>query len=135
MFVNKGKKAGSHGGSVSENNIKAFLGAGSEFEGRMAFNESMRLDGTFRGEISSQDTLIVGDKANLQAEVMVGSLIISGHFQGSIKAKISVELRAPAQVNGAIETPAISIEDGVIFNGTIKMNGRTETEESVKDVA
>ena len=135
MFANKDKKVVNRRGTVSENNIKAFLGAGSEFEGRMVFNESMRLDGAFRGEIASKDLLIVGDKANLQAEVMVGTLLVSGRFRGSIKAMVRVELRAPAQVDGDIEAPAISIEDGVIFNGTIKMTERIETEEGVKAAA
>ena len=135
MFARKEKNVVNRSGTVTENNIKAFLGAGSDFEGRMVFNESMLLDGTFRGEISSEDMLIVGGKANLQAEVMVGTLIISGCFQGNIKAKTRVELCAPAQVNGVIEAPAISIEDGVIFNGTIKMNGLDKTEEGEEAAA
>ena len=124
MFANKERitSVRRHAGS-GENDIKAFLGTGSEFEGRMVFNESMLINGTFRGEISSKDTLVVGDTANLHAEVTVGSLIITGHFQGNIKARTRVELRAPAHVSGDIETPSISIEDGVTFNGEIKMIG------------
>jgi cytoskeletal protein CcmA (bactofilin family) len=135
MFANKDKNIVNRRGTSPENKIKSFLGAGSVFEGRMVFIENMRLDGTFRGEIASDDILIVGDNANLQAEVMVGTLIISGCFQGNIKAKMRVELRAPAQVNGVIEAPAISIEDGVTFNGTLKMNGHVETEAHKKVAA
>ncbi len=124
MFANKERITNVRRTAGSgENDIKAFLGTGSEFEGRMVFNESMLINGTFRGEISSKDTLVVGDTANLQAEVTVGSLIITGHFQGNIKARTRVELRAPAHVSGDIETPSISIEDGVTFNGEIKMIG------------
>jgi len=124
MFANKERITNVRRNAGSgENDIKAFLGTGSEFEGRMVFNESMLINGTFRGEISSKDTLVVGDTANLQAEVTVGSLIITGHFQGNIKARTRVELRAPAHVSGDIETPSISIEDGVTFNGEIKMIG------------
>jgi cytoskeletal protein CcmA (bactofilin family) len=136
MFANKEKNTtGRRKSGSGENNIKAFLGVGSEFEGRMVFNESMRIDGTFRGEISSEDLLVVGETAKLQAEVNVGSLIISGHFQGNIKAKARVELRAPAQFDGNIETSAISIEDGVIFNGSIKMSRCVEAEEIEKSAA
>jgi len=122
MFANKQRNTRGRRETISEEgNIIAFLGAGSEFEGRMVFNKSMRIDGNFRGEISSEDLLVVGDTARLQGDVVVGSLILSGTFQGSIKAKTRVELRAPAIVNGDIEAPAIAIEDGVIFNGTITM--------------
>ncbi len=127
MFASREKNDTSRRGTASENNIKAFLGEGSKFEGSMVFDENMRLDGSFRGEITSKDILIVGDSARIQAEVKVGSLIISGFFQGNIKAMTSVELRAPAQVTGDIEAPAVSIEDGVVFNGRIKMSGRVET--------
>jgi cytoskeletal protein CcmA (bactofilin family) len=109
--------------SLEKSDIKAFLGPGSQFEGRLVFNEIVRLDGAFRGEITSKDTLIVGETADLQAEVTVGTLILCGRFKGNIKAVTRVELRSPAQVEGVIETPALSIEDGVLFNGTITMAG------------
>ena len=106
---------------IEKSEIKAFLGPGSQFEGKLVFNEIVRLDGAFRGEVTSHDTLIVGESAEIHADVQVGTLILSGRFKGNIKAKSRVELRAPAQVDGTIETPALSVEDGVILNGTITM--------------
>lgn len=131
MFKRKDKDAMSRRESALEkSDIKAFLGPGSQFEGRMVFNEIVRLDGAFRGEIASNDTLIVGETAEIQAEVTVGTLILSGRFKGNIKAVTRVELRNPAQVEGTIETPALSVEDGVIFNGSISMkrSGGGETD-------
>lgn len=107
---------------IEKSEIKAFLGPGSQFEGKLVFNEIVRLDGTFRGEITSHDTLIVGESAEIQADVQVGTLILSGRFKGNIKAKARIELRAPAQVDGTIETPVLSVEDGVALNGTVTMN-------------
>jgi cytoskeletal protein CcmA (bactofilin family) len=106
---------------IEKSEIKAFLGPGSQFEGKLVFNEIVRLDGAFRGEVTSHDTLIVGESADIQADVQVGTLILSGKFKGNIKAKSRVELRAPASVDGTIETPALSMEDGVLLNGTITM--------------
>ena len=107
---------------IEKSDIKAFLGPGSQFEGKLVFNEIVRLDGAFRGEVTSHDTLIVGESADIQADIQVGTLILSGSFKGNIKAKTRVELRSPAKVDGTIETPAISVEDGVLLNGTITMN-------------
>ena len=106
---------------IEKSEIKAFLGPGSQFEGKLVFNEIVRLDGAFRGEVTSHDTLIVGESADIQADVQVGTLILSGKFKGNVKAKSRIELRAPANFDGAIETPALSVEDGVILNGTISM--------------
>ena len=122
MFNKKEKEPMRKETPIEKSDIKAFLGPGSQFEGKLVFNEIVRLDGAFRGEVTSHDTLIVGDSADIQADVQVGTLILSGKFKGNVKAKTRVELRAPANVDGTIETPALSVEDGVTLNGTINMN-------------
>jgi len=122
MFIKKEREPMRKETPIEKSEIKAFLGPGSQFEGKLVFNEIVRLDGAFRGEITSHDTLIVGESAEIQADVQVGTLIMSGRFKGNVKAKTRVELRAPAQVDGSIETPALSIEDGVTLNGTVTMN-------------
>ncbi len=108
---------------IEKTDIKAFLGPGSQFEGKLVFDEIVRLDGTFRGEISSKDVLIVGESANVEGEVNVGTFILSGRFKGNVKAAARVELRAPAQVEGNIEAPKLMVEEGVIFNGQLVMPG------------
>jgi len=108
---------------IEKTDIKAFLGPGSQFEGKLIFDEIVRMDGTFRGEVTSKDVLIVGDTANIEGEINVGTFILSGRFKGNVKAAGRVELRSPAQVEGNIETPKLVIEEGVIFNGQLVMPG------------
>jgi len=122
MFNKKEKDPMRKETPIEKSDIKAFLGPGSQFEGKLVFNEIVRLDGAFRGEVTSHDTLIVGESADVQADIQVGTLILSGNFKGNVKAKTRVELRSPAKVDGTIETPAISVEEGVLLNGTITMN-------------
>ncbi|MCD6581311.1 MAG: polymer-forming cytoskeletal protein [Desulfuromusa sp.] len=107
--------------AIDKADIKAFLGPGSKFEGKLSFDEMVRLDGSFSGEISSSDTLIVGESAEIEGSINVGALILSGRFKGDIKATTMVELRAPAQVEGSVETPSLKIDEKVLFNGEIKM--------------
>jgi cytoskeletal protein CcmA (bactofilin family) len=117
--------------NAGKGEIKAFLGPGSQFEGKLVFDEIVRLDGEFRGEITSKDTLIVGEQADIHAEVDVGTLILSGRFKGTIKAAAKVELRKPANVEGSIETPVLVVEEGVLLNSTLTMNrGESQTEGS-----
>ena len=127
MFNKKEKEPMRKETPIEKSDIKAFLGPGSQFEGKLVFNEIVRLDGAFRGEVTSHDTLIVGESADIQADIQVGTLILSGNFKGNVKAKTRVELRSPAKVDGTIETPAISVEDGVSLNGTITMNNGENT--------
>lgn len=106
---------------VEKNDIKAFLGPGSQFEGKLVFDEIVRIDGVFRGEIQSRDILIIGPGADIQGEISVGTLIVSGKLQGNVKVLNKVELRAPAQVDGSLETPVLMVEAGVVLNGTLSM--------------
>ena len=107
--------------AIDKADIKAFLGPGSKFEGKLSFDEMVRLDGSFSGEIRSSDTLVVGETAEIEGSINVGALILSGRFKGEIKATTLVELRTPARVEGTIETPTLKIEEKVVFNGEIKM--------------
>lgn len=118
---------------IDKADIKAFLGPGSRFEGKLSFNEMVRLDGVFSGDIESSDTLVVGETAEIDGNIKVGALILSGKFKGEIKATHVVELRAPANVEGQIETPSLKVEDKVIFNGQIVMPGSTRVENVKSD--
>lgn len=110
---------------IEKNDIKAFLGPGSTFEGKLSFNEVVRMDGVFKGEVVSDGTLIAGESADIQGELKVGSFVLSGKFKGNIKAAKRVELRKPAILEGTIDAPALSIEEGVTFNGTMRMGKDT----------
>lgn len=113
--------------AIDKADIKAFMGPGSRFEGKLSFDEMVRLDGIFTGEINSSDTLIVGETAEIEGSIQVGALILSGRFKGDIKATTMVELRAPAQVTGTVETPSLKIDEKVLFNGEIKMPGTSSS--------
>jgi cytoskeletal protein CcmA (bactofilin family) len=128
MFGNKKKeqKQMKRPVPIDKADIKAFLGTGSKFEGKLSFNEMVRLDGLFSGEIESSDTLVVGESAEIDGTINVGALILSGKFKGEIRATTSVELKAPARVEGRIETPSLTIDDNVIFNGEISMPGKNK---------
>ena len=109
---------------MDKSEIKAFLGPGSKFEGKLFFDEIVRLDGMFKGEIVSKDTLIIGETADIEGEVEVGTFILSGKFKGNVKSATRVELRRPARFEGTIETPVLVVEEGVVLNGSLSMPGK-----------
>jgi cytoskeletal protein CcmA (bactofilin family) len=106
--------------------INTLLGRGTEFEGKLAFEGRVRIDGRFRGQVFSEDILIVGDHAEVDAEIEVGTLIVrGGTLRGNIKATQLVEIHAPGAVHGDIHSPQLFIDKGVVFEGQCTM---TETE-------
>ncbi len=105
--------------------ITTLLGRGAAFEGKLTFEGTVRIDGRFRGEVFSDDTLVIGEGAVVEAEIDIGEVIIQGTVIGNIKAKRSIEIHAPGRVKGDIHTPNLQIDKGVIFEGRSFMEGAT----------
>jgi cytoskeletal protein CcmA (bactofilin family) len=103
--------------------INTLLGRGSEFEGKLTFEGTVRIDGTLRGEVFSDDVLIVGEGARVEAEIDIGEIIIQGTVVGNIRAKRSIEILTPGRVKGDLTTPSLQIDKGVIFEGRSFMEG------------
>jgi cytoskeletal protein CcmA (bactofilin family) len=103
--------------------LNALLGRGSEFEGKLTFEGTVRIDGKFNGTIVTNDVLVIGEGAKVSAEVTCGTVIVHGEIVGNLKAKTAVELHHPGKMKGNIETPSLMIEKGVVFEGQCKMDG------------
>jgi len=117
----------------SASDIKAFLGKGSEFEGKLTFNQTVRIDGNFKGQIISTGTIIIGDDAVINADIEVGTAVVSGKIEGKITARERIELHPPAKVSGTIKTPKLIIIEGAIFDGVCQMsNIEEEKKEEIK---
>jgi len=110
--------SGGNGGGLS-----AFIDQGSEFEGKLSFRDTVRIDGRFRGEIASENTLIVGESGEIHANIRSSTVVVSGLVEGDIHAARKVILHKTARVQGNVETPSIAVEDGAEMNGHIKMTG------------
>ncbi|MFL5321478.1 MAG: polymer-forming cytoskeletal protein [Myxococcaceae bacterium] len=118
----QGEKSGKEDNVVQRaGELNALLGKGSEFEGKLTFEGQVRIDGKFTGQIQTKDTLVIGDGAKVQAEINAGTVIINGQVEGNIKAISLIEVHQPARVKGNLETPSLSMDRGVIFDGSVKM--------------
>ncbi len=101
--------------------LNGFLDKGSTFRGDLEFEDTMRVDGKFNGKISSKNELIVGESAQVEGEISVGSVAISGTVKGKITATGRIEIHRSGHVYCDIETAALIIEEGAVFEGTCTM--------------
>lgn len=102
--------------------ISTLLGIGTTIEGTLAFKDTIRLDGRVKGKIfSEKGTVIIGERAMVEAEIRVGVAIIKGTVNGQIQAAERIEVHMPASITGDIQAPVLSIETGVSFNGNCTM--------------
>ncbi len=102
--------------------ITALLGRGTHFEGTFCFEGRVRIDGSFKGEILGDDTLVVGEGAVVHATITVGTLIVrGGEVRGNVKATVGVELYAPSKLHGDIDAPSVFMDRGTTFVGACRM--------------
>lgn len=130
-FGGKGRDTGSEpvytpsstssGSGNSAGGLTAFIDQGSEFEGKLSFKDTVRIDGRFRGEISSENTLIVGESGEIEASIRSRNVVVSGSVVGNVTASAKVVLHKTARIEGDVETGCLVVEEGAVLNGQIKM--------------
>src|SRR5438093_13750427 len=92
------------------NDIRGFLGEGTDITGEVKFTEILRVDGNISGKVISESgSLLIGDRGHLKATVEAGSVSISGIVEGTITARTKVEIHSTGKVYGDIYTPALII--------------------------
>jgi cytoskeletal protein CcmA (bactofilin family) len=123
MGLLKGDSAASltPAGATATGGFNAILDRGSEFEGKLTFEGTVRIDGKFKGEIQSDANLVIGESGKVEADIHVGSISVSGEIKGNITARTKVEIHPPAVVHGNISTPSLLIEEGSVFEGSCVM--------------
>jgi cytoskeletal protein CcmA (bactofilin family) len=101
--------------------LTAFIDQGSSFEGKLSFKDTVRIDGHFSGQISSENTLVVGETGVIEANVRSQTVIVSGTVSGDIVAGAKVIVHKTGRIDGNVETPSLVMEDGAVVNGQLKM--------------
>jgi cytoskeletal protein CcmA (bactofilin family) len=116
--------------------VGGFVGVHSAVSGEANFKGMLRVDGRVSGRINSQDgTLIVSAGGQVEANVEVAVAKINGTVNGDIKARERIEFGRTARVNGNIQTPALIIEQGALFEGSCRMTEQPATAVSPRAAA
>ncbi len=110
------KKTGSRG------DLNGFLDEGSYIEGALHFEDTFRLDGRLKGRVVSRGDLVVGEHGDVDAEIEVGRIFVSGTVRGSVVAQHRVEIAAGGRVLADLETPSLVVEDGAVLQGQCNMS-------------
>ncbi len=107
--------------AVRADQVNGLLDKGTSFEGKLTFDGTVQINGSFNGEVYSDGTLIVGNDAHVEGGIFVDTLIVYGTIQGSVTAKSRIEMHVPAQVIADVKTKTLSVEEGVVFQGNCQM--------------
>ena len=107
---------------MAKDDITAFLGAGTIYNGQLKFIGSVRIDGQFTGEIASDGTLILGKDAKVEGTINVCHLVLSGNLHGDVTVSGKTILHKTANLTGNLVTRSLIIEEGALLQGTICMD-------------
>lgn len=115
--------------------ITSFLGAGTEFEGKLRSIGSLRIDCHFKGDISAKGNLIVGESALIKSDIHAFSVMVYGEIYGNIFADHRVDILASGNVFGEIQTSIMTMDEGAMLKGTVQMSQEKTENESALDVS
>src|SRR5450432_4922733 len=117
--------------SSSKSNVAeewtGFIDQGVTLEGTLQLKGTFRIDGNVKGNIISEQTVILGEGAKVEGQIEGNHVVISGKFDGVIFAKGRVEIQAKGVVTGEIHSPCLVIEPGGIFDGQCHMLAASES--------
>ena len=113
--------------SEPNGDLSGFLDRGISVKGEVSFKDTLRIDGRFEGTIRSGKTLIIGESADVNAEIEVNSLYVSGRLRGQAKVADRIELSSSARVESDLNTGILVVEEGAVFEGRCTMNKETRT--------
>src|SRR5688572_12863059 len=103
--------------------LNGFMDQGTEVVGELRFRETFRIDGKLKGKIFSEKTVIIGETAQVEAEIDCGIVSIRGTVTGNIQGRDKIELLAGSKVYGRLASPKLVIEEGAFFQGECDMRG------------
>jgi cytoskeletal protein CcmA (bactofilin family) len=101
--------------------ISTFIGPDTKFEGKLKYHGTISIDGHFKGEISGEGTLIVGEGALIESDIHVSHLLNSGEIRGNVTADKRIQINASGKILGDIEAPTMAITEGAIIEGNCMM--------------
>jgi len=98
-----------------------FIDQGVSLEGTLTLTGTFRIDGHVKGNIISEQTVILGENAKVEGQIEGNRVVISGHFDGVIFARGRVEIQPKGVVTGEVHSPCLVIDPGGIFDGRCHM--------------
>ena len=106
-----------------ERTDEKILDVDERMQGTITFKDpvNLRINGSFEGKLETCGSLTIGENANVRADIQGDKIIIAGKVTGNLSASESVALIPPAVVSGNVQTPLLSIAEGAVLDGQLKM--------------
>jgi len=101
--------------------LDTLIGNGTILEGTLTSRESICIEGTVRGKILCEGSVIVGPKGRVDADVYAETVLVGGEVNGNIVSKSKLEITTSGKLRGDIKTGSLIVAEGVLFEGKCQM--------------
>lgn len=105
--------------------LNTIIGRGTVFEGIMKVDNSVRIDGLFKGELSCSGALTISQSGEAYAHLEGKDIYVNGVVRGTVRAE-KVRLDNQARFIGDVYTGALSVSEGAVFHGSCAMEAADE---------
>ena len=104
--------------------VKGYLGSDLQMKGSLASKESIRIDATYIGSVSSEHSVVVGALGKVRGHIQSPVIKVDGWVEGDLNATKLVEILGNAHIEGNIITPVggLKMQFGGKFKGKLIMN-------------
>ena len=107
--------------------LDTLIGNGTILEGTLTSRESICVEGTVRGKILCEGSVIVGPKGRVDADVYAETVLVGGEVNGNIVSKSKLEITTNGKLRGDIKTGSLIVAEGVLFEGKCQMMNEDAT--------
>jgi excisionase family DNA binding protein len=96
----------------------------ASMQGTLVFRDpvNLRINGKFEGSLDTKGRLIIGQGAQVKADIVGEEITIAGKVTGNVVAKKRLELVAPCILRGNIQTPSLKVQEGALLEGRCCMS-------------
>ena len=102
--------------------VNTVIGEETSVKGVLHTQRSIRIEGTFEGEVNSQGEIFIGQNSTVNAQVFGKDVVVAGEVVGNIEARKSLHILKTGRVYGDISGDQLKIEEGGIYKGKVNMD-------------
>ncbi|HYB92447.1 MAG TPA: polymer-forming cytoskeletal protein [Candidatus Binataceae bacterium] len=119
----RSQNSGASADLLVEERTRVAVGRNVTVSGRLIFSQPVRIEGRFKGEVTSTDLVVIGEEGTIEGKVRAPRLMIMGELRGDVAGANRVVLDSHSRVYGNIETQSLTVREGAHLDGHVSMTG------------
>jgi len=101
----------------------ATIGASIRIKGDLSGDEDLLIQGQIQGKVKLQShNVTVGPSGRVKADIRGKTIRVEGEVDGNLFGEEEIVIRSSGRVQGNLQAPRVTLENGSSFKGSIDMD-------------